>query len=93
MLSDLERNNLKHYIPTEEVSLAQTKLQAMLTRRRVGGSLGMTLEPMSLYSVDTPCTLTWLHCQATLLGVDCEYRKLRLRQRTCNKKRTIVAAC
>lgn len=45
----------------------------------------MTLQPMSLHSVDAPGALARLHRQAALLRVDREHGELRLRQCTCNR--------
>jgi hypothetical protein len=42
------------YLPTEEVPLAEAELEAVLARGRVGGAPRVTLEPVTLDSVDAP---------------------------------------
>lgn len=80
-------------LPADEVSLAETHLEAVLSGAGRLMFLSVTVETIPLDAVETPRPFARLHSQTALLRVDGEHWELRLAQRPWKHSQEIVTIC
>lgn len=74
---------MKSNQPAHKLVLAKTEIKAHLPGADGMRPLTAPLEVVAANAVEAPSALTRSHAKAGLLSVNCEYRELRLCQRTC----------